>query len=82
VASPLSPSTVALVVEPLSPREREVLGLFAEGLTVDEIAERLFLSTHTVRTHGRNAVAKLGARSRAHAVAIAIREGHLDGRGQ
>ena len=58
----------------LSPREREVLNLLAEGLNGHEIAERLFLSPETVRTHIRNAVTKIGARTRVQAVALAIRE--------
>lgn len=65
-------------VPSLSPREREVLSMFAAGMLRDEIAERLFLSTETIRTHARNALEKLEARSRAHAVAIAIRQGEID----
>ena len=57
----------------LSPREREILGLLAEGLTGHAIAERLFLSPETVRTHVRNATIKLGARTRVQAVALVVR---------
>lgn len=57
----------------LSPREREVLGLLAEGLTGEAIARRLYLSPETVRTHVRNATAKLGAKTRVQAVALAVR---------
>jgi DNA-binding CsgD family transcriptional regulator len=57
---------------PLSNREREVLELLAEGLSGAEIAEKLFLSPETVRTHIRNAMAKLGASTRSHAVALAL----------
>jgi len=56
----------------LSPREREILGLLAEGLTGQAIAERLFLSPETVRTHVRNATTKLGASTRVQAVAIVV----------
>ena len=56
----------------LSPREREVLGMLAEGWSGAEIAERLYLSAETVRTHIRNAVQKLGARTRTQAVALVI----------
>ena len=58
---------------PLTPREREVLGLLAEGMTSAEAAAHLGLSTETVETHVRRALRKLGARSRTHAVALAIR---------
>lgn len=57
----------------LSDREREVLTLVAEGNTNEEIADRLALSAETVRTHIRNAMRKLGAHSRAHAIVIALR---------
>jgi PAS domain S-box-containing protein len=61
----------------LTSREREVMQLLARGSRGTEIAERLFLSPETVRTHLRNAASKLGARTRAEAVAIAIREGEI-----
>jgi DNA-binding CsgD family transcriptional regulator len=57
---------------PLSKREREVFGLLADGLSGAEIAERLVLSPETVRTHIRNAMAKLGASTRSQAVALAL----------
>jgi DNA-binding NarL/FixJ family response regulator len=59
----------------LSEREREVLDMIADGLTGEEIAKRLFLSPETIRTHLRNAMTKLEATTRAHAIAIALREG-------
>ncbi|MEA2495128.1 MAG: hypothetical protein QOJ29_3039 [Thermoleophilaceae bacterium] len=55
----------------LSPREREVLSLLAEGLAAQQIADRLGVSALTVRTHVRNAKAKLGARTTSQAIAIA-----------
>ena len=58
----------------LSDREREILGLLAEGVPSGDIAKRLFLSTETVRTHVRNAMRKLDADTRTQAVALAIRE--------
>lgn len=58
----------------LSDREREILGLLAEGVANKDIAARLFLSPETVRTHVRNAMRKLDADTRTQAVALAIRE--------
>jgi DNA-binding NarL/FixJ family response regulator len=57
-------------VRQLSPREREVLGLLADGYQGPEIAEQLFLSLETVRTHIRNGMGKLGARTRVQAAAM------------
>jgi DNA-binding NarL/FixJ family response regulator len=61
----------------LSPREREVLELLSQGLSGEEAAKRLFLSSETVRTHVRNAMAKLGAATRVHAVALALQRGEI-----
>lgn len=58
----------------LSDAELRVLALVAEGSSTEAVAETLSLSPHTVRTHLRNVMRKLEASSRAHAVAIAIRE--------
>jgi DNA-binding CsgD family transcriptional regulator len=58
---------------PLSRREREVFALLADGLSGAEIAERLTLSPETVRTHIRNAMAKLEATTRSQAIAVALR---------
>ena len=62
----------------LSGREREILARVAQGQDGPEIAADLVVSPATVRTHVGNAIRKLGARSRAHAVAIALRSGVLD----
>ena len=59
----------------LTEREREVLELLADGFTTAEVADRLSLSEHTVRSRVKSALGKLGARNREHAIAIAIREG-------
>jgi LuxR family transcriptional regulator, maltose regulon positive regulatory protein len=59
-------------------REREVLGLLAEGLTNKQIAERLVVSEHTVHRHVTNILRKLGLPSRTAAAAWAVRSGVLD----
>ena len=56
-------------------REIEVLQLVSAGLVNREIGERLFLSEETVKSHVRHLLAKLQARSRAHAVAVGFRRG-------
>ncbi|WP_040162033.1 response regulator [Nigerium massiliense] len=62
-------------LDDLTEREREVLELIAEGLNNDEIAERLFISKATARTHVGHILTKLGARDRAQLVVIAHRAG-------
>ena len=56
-------------------REVEVLQLISDGLVNREIGQRLFLSEETVKSHVRHILAKLQARSRAHAVAVGFRRG-------
>lgn len=63
---------------PLSAREREVLGMLAEGLSGAAIAKRLVLSPETVRTHVRNAMDKLDANTRVQAIALAIQRGEIE----
>lgn len=73
-ASTATPAeTVDQAMEPLTPREHKVLELLAEGESNQAIGGRLFISETTVRTHLRNINAKLGARNRTQAVAIARR---------
>jgi two-component system, NarL family, nitrate/nitrite response regulator NarL len=62
----------------LTPREREVLVLTADGLSAPEIAERLQLGAATVRSHLQNLYEKLGVSDRAAAVATALRRGLLE----
>jgi DNA-binding NarL/FixJ family response regulator len=60
---------------PLSARQLEVLTLVARGVSTNGIAGELFVSPTTVRAHVRNILDALGARNRAHAVAIACSTG-------
>lgn len=62
----------------LTPREREVLALLAQGGDNDSIARDLVISPQTARTHIQNVLVKLGVHSRLEAAAVAIRNGLLD----
>jgi DNA-binding CsgD family transcriptional regulator len=59
----------------LTPRELEILALIAEGLSTREIAERIYVSENTVKTHSANLFSKLNARRRTQAVQIAKEAG-------
>ena len=61
----------------LTNREREVLTLLARGYTGEEVARQLEVSAETVRAHVRNSVTKLHARTRLHAVVLALRRGEI-----
>jgi DNA-binding NarL/FixJ family response regulator len=63
------------LLEPLTPREQEVLRMLALGLANKEIAARLNISEHTVKFHVAAILGKLGAASRTEAVALGIRQG-------
>jgi len=65
------------LVEPLTPREQEVLELLAEGLPNKAIAARLGISDQTVKFHVASISAKLGATNRTEAVRLALRRGLL-----
>jgi DNA-binding NarL/FixJ family response regulator len=65
----------APAVDMLTGREREVVGLVAEGLSNDEIGARLFMSVATARTHVSRAMIKVGARDRAQLVVFAYETG-------
>lgn len=67
--------TNAVASTPLSPREREILALLAEGMGNKIVAARLGISEHTVKTHVASIFQKLGADTRAEAVAIGARSG-------
>jgi len=71
----MDPGSEALVGEPLSPRETQVLARMAEGLGNKEIAARLGISEHTVKFHVSSILGKLGAASRGEAVMRGVREG-------
>jgi DNA-binding NarL/FixJ family response regulator len=72
----LSPRATAQVPQ-LSPREREITHLMAEGLTAEAIGSQLGVSVETVRTHVRNVIRKLQARNRVHAIALALERGEI-----
>lgn len=76
-ATPFTADGDALARLGLTPRELEILGLIAEGLSNREIAERLFVSENTVKTHSSRVFSKLSARRRTHAVQIAKEAGIL-----
>jgi DNA-binding CsgD family transcriptional regulator len=62
----------------LTPREREVLGWAAQGMSAAQTADILHIAKRTVDEHVQTAVRKLGALNRTHAVAIALREGIIE----
>ena len=64
-----------LIVEPLTPRELDVVQLLAEGATNKAIARQLAISEHTVKYHVNSILGKLGAQSRTEAVVRATRAG-------
>jgi len=66
------------LIEPLTPREQEVLVLLADGLRNRELATRLGISEHTVKFHLAAIFGKLGASSRTEVVRKALRLGLID----
>ncbi|HEY6057022.1 MAG TPA: response regulator transcription factor [Candidatus Limnocylindrales bacterium] len=60
-------------IEPLTPRELEVLRALTEGLSTPEICERLYIAPNTLRTHVQNIMGKLRVHSKLEAVAFALR---------
>ncbi|HET6665167.1 MAG TPA: response regulator transcription factor, partial [Acidimicrobiales bacterium] len=60
----------------LTPREREVVTLLAEGLSNSQVAERLYISPRTAAVHVSNILAKLGMSSRTEVAAWAVSEGY------
>lgn len=74
-ATKAKPSPDTSVLEDLTPREREVMALAAEGLSNKEIANRFVLSPATVKTHVNRAMMKVGVRDRAQLVVLAYESG-------
>jgi DNA-binding NarL/FixJ family response regulator len=70
--------TAVAAETPLTPREREIVELLADGASNRVIAARLAISRHTVKFHVASILAKLGARGRTEAVALALRRGVLE----
>jgi|SoiMethySBSTD1v2_1073268.scaffolds.fasta_scaffold1020456_2 DNA-binding NarL/FixJ family response regulator len=66
------------LIEPLTPRENEVLQLLADGLGNKEIAFRLGISEHTIKFHIRSILGKLGASTRTEAVSRGLRSGLIE----
>jgi DNA-binding CsgD family transcriptional regulator len=62
----------------LSERERRVLTELASGKSTEGAAASMCISPHTVRSHVKSALRKLGAQTRSHGIAIAIAEGAID----
>jgi len=73
--APAAPRAAPAAKEPLTPREREVLEMLAEGLGNKEIASRLGISDHTVKFHIASIFTKLDASTRTEAVTVGIRRG-------
>ena len=77
VAAPFVVDTARIEALGITPRELEVLQLIAEGLSTREMAERLFVSENTVKTHTSRVLDKLGASRRTQAVQLAKSQGIL-----
>ena len=75
----LAPSLLELSRESLiTGREREILQLLADGMSNADVAQKLFISQETVKSHVRHILAKLEADNRTQAVAIALRESIIE----
>jgi LuxR family maltose regulon positive regulatory protein len=80
-AAPTGSESAVLLIEPLTEKEREVLGHLADLLTTEEIAAAMFVSVNTVRTHVRNILRKMSASRRNEAVRRARELGIISGPG-
>jgi PAS domain S-box-containing protein len=74
LSAALASSSTVAALSPLTPREREILLLLADGMTNEKAASKLGISAETVQSHVRNAMGKLEADTRTEAVATALRE--------
>jgi len=74
----LKQNQISITVSELSSREEEILKLIAQGLTAQEIGDKLFISLNTVNTHRRNLLSKLNAKNTAGLVKYAVETGLLD----
>ena len=77
LAGVLASGQTAVALSPLTPREQQILGLVADGMTNDKAGEVLGISPETIQSHVRNAMAKLDADTRTQAVATAFRRSLL-----
>ncbi len=75
LTSPAPEEKYSNIVDPLSPRELEVLALIVEGLSNQEVSDRLFISLATTKTHVRNILNKLAVNDRTQAAVQAMRRG-------
>lgn len=73
ISSAQPPALALDLADPLTPREEEILTLMAEGLSNQEIADKLFISLPTVKTHVGRVLLKTGSRDRVHAVLFALK---------
>ena len=78
VKEPVDDAAADVMIEPLTPREEEVLHLLAEGLSNREIGARLYLTEGTVKNYVSAIIAKLQANDRTHAVVTALRRGLVE----
>ena len=61
----------------ITKREKEIVRHLAEGLNSDEVAQRLFISSATVKTHRKNVIEKTGAKNTTHLVWLAVSKGWI-----